>query len=313
MHTAGAEAYFNHEISVPARFGSGLKLAQRTGARQTTMCRFTLYQGPPILLSSLLIEPAHSLIRQSSNSKERDEPLNGDGFGVGWYATGLTDEPAVFRSITPAWNNRNLHNLARVVASPCIYAHVRAATQSSGVNEANCHPFRYGKLLFMHNGDIGNFQKIRRRLLETISDEAFGNVYGSTDSEHFFAVVIDELLKRHAITAVDLAASLDAAIKRVVAIVKQYGDGEPCYLNIAVGDGKNAVISRYTNDPASPPESLYWYSGSLYEPCMDGRSAGSEMIVSSEKLTDDPNWHIVPPNHMVVLGEQQSLQILPCG
>ena len=277
------------------------------------MCRFTLYQGPPILLSSLLIDPAHSLIRQSSNSTERDEPLNGDGFGVGWYATGLTDEPAVFRSITPAWNNRNLHNLARVVASPCIYAHVRAATQSSGVNEANCHPFRYGKLLFMHNGDIGNFFKIRRRLLETIGDEAFSNVYGSTDSEHFFAVVIDELLKRKDITAMAIAESLNAAIIRVVNVVKKYGDGEPCYLNIAVGDGKNAVISRYTNDPESKPESLYWYSGSLYEPCLKANASGSEIIVSSEKLTDDAGWQTVPPNHMVVLGHGRAPEILPCG
>lgn len=277
------------------------------------MCRFTLYQGPPILLSALLIDPAHSLIRQSSNSSERDEPLNGDGFGVGWYATGITDEPAVFRSITPAWNNRNLQNLSRVVASPCIYAHVRAATQSSGVNEANCHPFRYGKLLFMHNGDIGNFQKVRRRLLETIGDEAFSNVYGSTDSEHFFAVVIDELLKRKAVSAMDIAGALDAAIKRVTNIVEQYGDAEPCYLNIAVGDGKNAVISRYTNDPECKPESLYWFSGSLYKPYASSTNSGTEIIVSSEKLTDDTGWQAVPPNHMVVLGHGRAPEILPCG
>lgn len=277
------------------------------------MCRFILYQGPPILLSSLLIDPAHSLIRQSTNSREREEPLNGDGFGVGWYAPDFTDEPAVFRSITPAWNNRNLHNLCRVVASPCIYAHVRAATQSSGVNEANCHPFRFHRYLFMHNGDVGNFQKIRRRLLESIGDVAFSNVYGSTDSEHFFAVVIDELLKRQVNSALDIAAALDAAIRRVVDIVNRYGDGEPCYLNIAVGDGRNAVISRYTNDPASQPETLYWYADSLYEPCIDTRGNGNEIIVSSEKLTADPGWQAVPANHMVVIGAKESPVILPCG
>jgi len=277
------------------------------------MCRFILYQGPPILLSSLLIDPSHSLIRQSTNSDEREEPLNGDGFGVGWYAPDFTDEPAVFRSITPAWNNRNLHNLSRVVASPAIYAHVRAATQSSGVNEANCHPFRFHKYLFMHNGDVGNFPKVRRRLLESIGDEAFANVYGSTDSEHFFAVVIDEILKRKVITAMDLAGALDAAIKRVITIVDKHGDAEPSYLNIAIGDGKNAVISRYTNDPACRPETLYWYSGSLYEPCGEPTTNGKEIIVSSEKLTEDPAWQTVPPNHMVVLDEGQPPALIPCG
>jgi len=285
-----------------------------SGGIKNTMCRFILYQGPPILLDSLLIKPKHSLIRQSVNSHEREEPLNGDGFGVGWYAGEYSDEPAVFRSITPAWNNRNLHNLARVVASPSIYAHVRAATQSSGVNEANCHPFRYRKYLFMHNGDVGSFHKVRRRLLETICDEAFSNVFGSTDSEHFFAVVIDELLKLNGEdSAMVIAGALDNAIKRVVDIVRQYGDSEPCYLNIAVGDGRNAVVSRYSNDPAGKPESLYWYTGKLYEPCVEGWAQGNEIIVSSERLTADPGWQAITPNHMIVLQDGQKPQILPCG
>ena len=129
------------------------------------MCRFVLYLGPRTRLSSLIVDPNHSLIRQSVHSAEREEPLNGDGFGIGWYANELAPEPAVFRSITPAWNNRNLQNLARVVASDCVLAHVRAATQSSGVNEANCHPFRWRRYLCMHNGDIGDFRDVRRKLL----------------------------------------------------------------------------------------------------------------------------------------------------
>ena len=277
------------------------------------MCRFTFYQGPPILLNTLLIEPAHSLIRQSTSSSEREEPLNGDGFGVGWYAPEFSDEPAVFRSITPAWNNRNLHNICRVVASSSIYAHVRAATQSSGVNEANCHPFRFRKYLFMHNGDVGNFRKIRRRLLETINDEAFSNIYGSTDSEHFFAVVIDELLKRNASTAMDMATALDAAIKRVTAIIAEHGDNEPSYLNIAIGDGRNAVVSRYTNDPDWQPETLYWYTGPLYKPCMETAGTEHPIIVSSEKLSEDDAWKPVPPNYMIIIGENQVPVLQPCG
>ena len=89
------------------------------------MCRLMLYLGPETRLSALVVEPDHSLIRQSVHSKEREEPLNGDGFGIGWYARAHSEDPAVFRSITPAWNNRNLQNLARVVASDCVLAHVR--------------------------------------------------------------------------------------------------------------------------------------------------------------------------------------------
>jgi len=277
------------------------------------MCRFTLYLGPPLRLSSLLLDPAHSLIRQSSNSHEREEPLNGDGFGVGWYAPEFSDDPAVFRSITPAWNNRNLHNLSRVVASTCVLAHVRAATQWSGVNEANCHPFRFGKYLCMHNGDVGNFQKIRRKVLETVCDEAFSNVYGSTDSEHFFAVIIDELLKKQVIGALGLATALDSAIQRVVALVEQFGDNAPSYLNVAVTDGENAVISRYNNDREHAPESLYYYCGDLYEAGGKVQQVYDEVVVSSEKLTEDPAWRPVPPNHLIILSRGQSPVLVPCG
>ena len=265
------------------------------------MCRFTLYMGEPIRLSSLLLEPEHSLIRQSTHSREREEPLNGDGFGVGWYATDARLEPAVFRSITPAWNNRNLVSLTRVVSSGCILAHVRAATQSSGVNEANCHPFRFNSHLFMHNGDVGNFRKVRRHMLAAVRDEAFDNVYGSTDSEHIFSLVIDEMLRARAPVdgCVRMAKALERAIARVVELVEKHGGGEPSYLNCALSDGQDAVVSRCANDPQEAPESLYYYSGALY-PSLDGHVARS-VIVSSERLTEDPGWHEIPPNHMVIV------------
>lgn len=83
------------------------------------MCRFLGYLGSEILLADLISNPANSLIRQSYKSKERSEPLNGDGFGVGWYSPAISNEACVFTSITPAWNNRNLLNLVEHIRSPC--------------------------------------------------------------------------------------------------------------------------------------------------------------------------------------------------
>jgi ergothioneine biosynthesis protein EgtC len=271
------------------------------------MCRFTLYLGPSISLSALLTDPEHSLIRQSAHSQEREEPLNGDGFGVGWYASEFNHEPAVFRSITPAWNNRNLQNLARVVASGCVLAHVRAATQSSGVNEANCHPFRFQQYLFMHNGDVGNFRQVRRPLLAEVSDQAFNNVYGSTDSEHFFAVLIDEMLKLAADTPplARMAAAMEATIAHVLEIVARYGAGEPCHLNCAIADGEHAVVSRFANDSDEAPPTLYYFAGSLYPTAgsslAEVSSSAAPIIVSSERLTPDPGWEVIPPNHLICL------------
>jgi glutamine amidotransferase len=279
------------------------------------MCRFTLYLGPRIRLSTLLLDPEHSLIRQSSHSREREEPLNGDGFGVGWYARDWSAEPAVFRSITPAWNNRNLHNLARVVSSDCILAHVRAATQSSGVNEANCHPFRFRQYLFMHNGDVGNFRLVRRHLLAAVGDEAFGNVYGSTDSEHLFSVFIDEMLQKQS-TADPLermAGALRAAIRRVTEVVAAHGHGEACYLNCAVADGDRVVISRFADDRRADPPTLYFFTGSLYPRATDASAdrddAGPEIIVSSERLSRDDGWQVCPPNHLLLLARDREPEL----
>jgi predicted glutamine amidotransferase len=279
------------------------------------MCRFVLYLGPRTRLSSLLVDPGHSLIRQSVHSDEREEPLNGDGFGVGWYANELAEEPAVFRSITPAWNNRNLQNLARVVASDCVLAHVRAATQSSGVNEANCHPFRWRRYLCMHNGDIGDFRQVRRKLLASVGDEAFGNVYGSTDSEHFFALFIDGwLASTEKDPALRMALALVHSIDRVLELVRTVGDGSPSYLNVAIADGDHAVVSRFTDEPDGKPESLYYFSGNLYpdlpDPARPGPPERHEVTVSSERLTDDPGWTEVPAGQIIILRRDRDPQFI---
>jgi len=279
------------------------------------MCRFVAYLGPPLPLADLITLPANSLIYQSYASHEREEPLNGDGFGVAWYPPGDGAAPALFRAITPAWSNRNLHELARVTRSGCIFAHVRAATQVYAVSEVNCHPFTHGRYTFMHNGDVGGFAQLRRRLLNLLSDEAFGLVEGSTDSEHLFALFHDRLAE---LTEPDppraLAQALRATIAQVTALSQDAGH-EPCYLNLAVTDGHCAAITRYTTDSAGRAESLHITHGRRYT-ChggvcrmVDPPYGVGAVIVSSEALSEDKGWIPVPVNHMVVIGPHHAVQI----
>lgn len=287
------------------------------------MCRFTLYLGPAIRLGKLLIEPKHSLIHQSAHANERKEPLNGDGFGVGWYAPRLSREPAVFHSVSPAWNNRNLTYLARVIATPCVLAHVRAASPGSVVDLSNCHPFAWGRYLLMHNGLIGGFQPVRRRLLDAVSDEAFSIIKGSTDTEHMFAIFVDQLM-RHARAdersddpALSLARRLAATLQRVVAVAGAAGVREPHYLNVAVSNGTHAVVSRFTDDPDSDGDSLYYLRGNLYETTARefGDRASEErdtaVVVSSERLTSSSAWLAVPRNHLVAITRGQAPRLFP--
>ena len=134
------------------------------------MCRWLAYTGSPILLTDVLYTPAHSLIDQSLHSKLGAETTNGDGFGVGWYDAAPV--PGVFRSTEPAWNDQNLRELSDHVTSPLFFAHIRAAI-GSAVQQSNCHPFRYGRWLFMHNGFIDGFATIKRDLVLEIDESLF--------------------------------------------------------------------------------------------------------------------------------------------
>lgn len=276
------------------------------------MCRFLGYLGGEILLADLISSPANSLIRQSYKSKERSEPLNGDGFGVGWYSPEISNDACVFTSVTPAWNNRNLLNLARHLRSRCFFAHVRAASPGMAVTETNCHPFRHGRFLWMHNGTIEGFNLIKRRLRRSLPDAIYNAVEGTTDSEHAFAVFLSLLGKNtENVGADDISEGLVKTISQIEEWVRDTGTKQPSIYNFAVTDGQNMVTVRYVSDPKIEPISLYVSKRGKYH-CCEGRPEivdccddESGIIIASEKLTDDrENWTRIAPNHIVTIDKE---------
>lgn len=283
------------------------------------MCRFVAYLGPRISLASLLTEPRNSLIRQSTHAAERDEPLNGDGFGLAWYDPQVRDEPGIFRSTTPAWANENLRDLADMVSTGCLLAHVRAASPASSVIDVNCHPFRSGRYAFMHNGDVGGFSSMRRALLNGLSDTSFRMIRGGTDSEHVFAKFLDQLPSRlERLEASVIASCLCATVAQVTELVRQHAPGEESCLNLAVTDGESLVACRFTDEEDDEGESLYVHSGRRYE-CEDGvcrmiepkPDGSSAVIVSSERLSDDDGWRPIPRNHVVMVDAAHRVRLEP--
>ena len=283
------------------------------------MCRFLFYEGTPVTLHDLLFAPKHSLIKQSFQSKERLEPLNGDGFGLSWYVPGVRAEPGLFRSISPAWSNTNLSCLSKVTRSPCVLAHVRAASEGLAVAEGNCHPFVAGSLSFMHNGDVAGFGKNRRTMLAGLSDAAFGGLGGTTDSEYLFGVFLDHYRGLAvSLAPVDkLARALTRTLDTVLKTTAELGVQEVSYLNIVVADGRHAVACRVTTDRPQYAESLHVHSGHVYrvvdgqcrmEPPTDTHGA---VIIASEQLSEDPGWTMVPPNHLVVVRTDRKVELLP--
>ena len=206
------------------------------------MCRWLAYSGSPVLLREALYSPAHSLIDQSLHSRLGAETTNGDGFGVGWYGDQPT--PGVFHSIEPAWNDRNLHELADHVRSGHFFAHIRAAIGSS-VQQSNCHPFRHGKWLWMHNGMIRKFATVKRDLVMAVDPALYPEIEGQTDSEVLFFLALTHGLEDDPLRAVEYAIGL------VEAVGEQHGVEHPFQGTVATTDGEQMWVFRYSSEGRS--------------------------------------------------------------
>ncbi len=278
------------------------------------MCRFLAYRGKSITMDELLYQPKNSLIRQSANAHEAEEPLNGDGFGVGWYTPEIESEPGLYVSIRPAWNDRNLKYLSKHVKTSTLFAHVRAASEGE-VSESNCHPFHNGDYLFMHNGGIGDFAKIKRYVRRLFSDQIYDWIRGQTDSEHLFAMILENLKKYNNPSPQELGNAVEATIKQIQEIKKEHGISEDCYINCVLTNGKVMVAVRYVSNPNEKASTLYYSAGDRYE-CHDGvcvMKTGEKqqsVLIVSEKLTDVANeWIEIPTNGMCIIDEDLKVHV----
>ena len=261
------------------------------------MCRWLAYSGNPIALEVLLYRTDHSLIDQSLRSKMGQTTTNGDGFGVGWYPhhDGI---PARYRSVNPAWNDRNLRDLARAVTSPLFLAHVRAST-GTPVQETNCHPFRHGRWLFVHNGAIRDFPVVRRDLLLAVAPGLFSSIEGATDSEVMFYLALTFGLEQDPVLAFERMAWL------VEDVGRRHGISEPLNMTVCVTDGEQIIAARYSSEGAS--RSLFHSTSmralrELYPDDPRFVEVGNDaFMVLSEPLTDLPGaWEEVPDSSALV-------------
>ncbi|KAJ3551045.1 hypothetical protein NMY22_g46 [Coprinellus aureogranulatus] len=293
------------------------------------MCRFVIYKGTsPVLLSHLLTRPCHSIINQAFDSRlrlDKRRPMNGDGFGVGWYDSKYDEEmgsqPCIFTSVTPAWNNVNLVRLAEKIKSPLVFGHVRATTAGS-LSLDNCHPFVFGKLMWMHNGSIADFDTIKRKLQSDLPDIAFDTVKGNTDSEWAFAVFISKLPDPAAksFTPGVLRKAMESTIAQLNVYRKQYGITEPSLLNFCVTDGESVVVTRYISSRDDEAASLWFSSGTEFSEYAEGghykmtKSDKRENIImiASEPLTfERADWMEIRTNHMAVITPKMNFLQIP--
>jgi predicted glutamine amidotransferase len=254
------------------------------------MCRWLAYSGSPILLEELLYKPAYSLIDQSMHSRLGATTTNGDGFGVGWYGTGAT--PGVFRAVGPAWSDRNLRELAGHVASPLFVAHIRAST-GTAVQQTNCHPFRHGRWLWVHNGMIRGFPQLKRDLVLAVDPSLYAAIEGSADSELMFFLALTFGLEH------DPPAAVAQMVGFVEATARTHGITNPLQMTVGTSDGETVWAFRYSSEGRS--RSLF-YSTKMHtlrqlypdNPVLHDLAEETRLVVS-EPLGDLAGaWNEVP-------------------
>ena len=264
------------------------------------MCRWLAYSGSPILIEELLYKPDHSLIDQSLHARLGVDTTNGDGFGVGWYGAN-PETPAVFRSIEPAWNDRNLREVAGHVESGLFLAHIRAST-GTAVQQTNCHPFRYGRWIWVHNGMVRDFARLKRDLALAVDESLYASIEGSTDSELLFYLAL----------TFGLEEDSPAAVERMVGYVEEvgyrHGTEHPVQMTIGTSDGINVWAFRYSSEGDS--RTLYYSSDvralrELYPDRARQRGISDEArVIVSEPLGDLPGvWNEVPESSYGVVRE----------
>lgn len=265
------------------------------------MCRWLAYSGSPVLLEDLLLKPEHSLIDQSLHSRMGATTTNGDGFGIGWYGVG--DTPGVFHSVEPAWNDRNLRDIASHLESPLVFAHIRAST-GGAVQQTNCHPFRHDRWLWMHNGAIREFPVVKRDLAFAVDASLYPEIEGSTDSELFFYLALTFGLQD------DPVAAVERAVGVIEATGQKYGVENPIQMTVATTNGSSTWAFRYSSERES--RSLFYSTaiGTLRaqypdNPVLHGLSDDTRLIVS-EPLGDLAGvWNEVPESTCGVVQEGQ--------
>ncbi|CAF1175104.1 unnamed protein product [Rotaria sordida] len=332
------------------------------------MCRWFAYIGEePILLEDILIKPKHSIIKQidvhflpylhviydphlyrkkfssgvASDEHGPNHFTNVDGFGLGYY-TGVAAEfnndninrPCVYKNVRPPLNDLNLISLCAHTSSKCVFAHIRAATRLSPIVETNNHPFVFGRYLFMHNGSVANFLNIKFALVQKLSENAYRNIFGTTDTEHVAALFFTHLGNDWdtELPMENLKNAMIKTLQDILTLIQESAEDRDetlsqSNLNFAVTDSCQLLATRFSSMDEFEPPSLYYSTTAgptfnrKFPDHPDGKEVGKEatqathnhgkhVIVASEPSTyKTKDWHLIPSNSFILIGKDLNVVI----
>jgi ergothioneine biosynthesis protein EgtC len=245
------------------------------------MCRLLAYIGSPIQPEKFIYQPEHSLYIQSYKPKETaTTSVNADGVGIGWYDLQKDHKPFIYKNILPIWSDTNLPYLSRYIETKCFLAYIRSATPGQETSLSNCQPFSDGKFIFTHNGFIENFRHtLYKPIRDSLTEEIYKKIEGTTDSEHIFALFLNEL----ALVNGNLKSALQNTLNTLKNLAKPYNI--KILANIIVSDGQQLVACRFAINSIAP--SLYW---------LNNRNNNSNSIILASEPLFSGDWTSLEEN-----------------
>jgi len=261
------------------------------------MCRFVIYIGNQRIIKNIVWLPEHSLIKQSftqaytpgCQKNVRDHDINVDGFGIDWYDTDKRTAPFIYKNTKPSWDDTNFLELSEYISTKLLFFHIRAIKplcKDAILSEQNCHPFRYGNFMWMHNGTIPDWINYKRQIIIYIDEDIFKILKGNTDSEYMFALFLHYFKREN---GDDQTENIKNSLIRVLDYISTMLNGIPASMNIAVTNGNSIVCSRYINSEIEQPPSLYFSRDD------------SNIIIASEPTDFKKEWTLIKKNAMVVI------------
>ena len=242
------------------------------------MCRWLAYQGESIYLDELVYEPEHSLVQQSIDARKAVTRVNTDGFGLGWYTERET--PGQFHEVLPAWGDENLRSLTHHIRSHRFMAHVRSSTGTQ-VSRSNCHPFIIDNWMFLHNGQIGEFEQVKYDLHQQLPEDLFLKRMGTTDSELIFLLMLKNGLREQPVDAIR------QTLLDITQLMENRNIKEPLKASICISDGVKLWAVRYSSDNEAPTVFI--------------RKKGSNISLASEPLERNRDWKKITAQSILVI------------
>jgi glutamine amidotransferase len=235
------------------------------------VCRHLAYIGPPVTLSSLVMDAPHGLMRQSYAPADMrgGGTVNADGFGAGWYP-GPGDDAVRYRSATPIWSDPSFTEVAAATRTGAMLAAVRSATVGMPVTASAAAPFAEGRWLFSHNGVVRGWPGSVAAIAAELPVTDLITLDAPTDSALLWALVRN-LLRGGADPA--------SALTQVVAAVEAAAPASRLNLLLTDGAGIWAVA---------------------WDHALSVRVGAAAALVASEPIDALPTWTGVPDRHLVV-------------